>query len=41
VTVLAVMQWTNWCLGSCCVLTIDILDEASANWLDLDPLRPG
>ena len=38
---LAGSWWTNWCLRSCCVLTIDVLDEGPANRLDLDPLGPG
>ena len=34
-------QWTNWCLCSCCVLISDVVEEAPANRLDLDPLGPG
>jgi hypothetical protein len=38
---LAASRWTNWCLRSCCVPIIDVLDEVSANRLDLDLLGPG
>ena len=37
----AALQWTNWCLRSCCVPISTIFDEAAANWPDLDPLGPG
>ena len=41
VAILAQSLWTYWCLHSCCVPTIAVLDVAPANRLDFDPLPPG
>jgi len=41
VAALAPSQWTNWGLCSCCVLLSAVFDEAPANRLDSDSLRPG
>jgi len=41
VAALAASRWTNWCLSSCCVPMIDVLDAAPVNWLGSDPLSPG
>ena len=41
VAALAVSCWTNWCLHYCCVPLSDVFDEAPANRLDWNLLRPG
>jgi len=38
VATLAASWWTCWRLRCCCLPIIDVLDEAPANRLDLDPL---
>jgi len=40
-TALAELHWTDWCLRSCCVPMIAVIDVAPTNQLDLDPLSPG
>jgi len=41
VAALAASRRTNWCLHSCCVPMIAVVDVAPTNRLDLDPLSPG
>jgi hypothetical protein len=33
--------WTNWCLPSCCVLRIAVIDVAPTNLPVFNPLVPG
>jgi len=41
VAALAALQWTDWCLCSCCGPMYDVFDGAPVNQLELDPLGPG
>jgi len=41
VAALAELRWCNWCLRSYCVPISDVFHDVPANWLDLDPYRPG
>jgi len=37
----AASWWTDWYQGSSCVPISDVLDEAPANWPDVDLVGPG
>jgi len=41
VAALAVSQWTNLCLHSCCVPRMSVFVVVPANWPVFDPLPPG
>jgi hypothetical protein len=38
VAALAALHWTHWGLRCCCVLILDVFDDANANGMDLDLL---